>query len=192
MKTDLKKINIVGTSGSGKSTFAKKLANILSIDYIEMDVLFWRKNWHCLNDKDFSSLLKTSLEKERWVLDGNYSNTTPVKWENVDVVIWLDFSFFRTMSQAVKRAVIRIHAKKELWPGTGNKETFRKTFLSKHSILLWTLKTYKKNKIYYESIMSAKEFSHIIFIRLASPKACSEYLNHIENDAKSYLNKGVQ
>ena len=36
------KINVVGTSGVGKSTLAKRLAALLSVPYIEMDTLYWR------------------------------------------------------------------------------------------------------------------------------------------------------
>ena len=40
-----RRINIVGTSGSGKSTFGRQLAERLSIPYFEMDQLFWKAGW---------------------------------------------------------------------------------------------------------------------------------------------------
>ena len=91
----LKRINIIGASGSGKSTFGKNLAGVLSIDYIEMDALFWGKNWSVPSDEVFFPKVKSALDKDAWVLDGNYNRTTPIKWEKVDTVIWLDFSFTR-------------------------------------------------------------------------------------------------
>ena len=109
----LKKINIVGTSGCGKSPFGRNLADVLSVEYIEMDALFWGKDWAWLSDEEFFPKLATALEKDAWVLDGNYTRTTPIKWGNVDTVIWLDFSFCRTMFQALKRAVLRSITKKE-------------------------------------------------------------------------------
>lgn len=182
MDINAKKINIVGTSGSGKSTFSKRLSTMLSREYIEMDALFWNENWSCPSEDVFLSRLKIALEKSEWILDGNYSNTIPVKWKNIDMVIWLDFSFSRTFFQALKRAITRIFTKEELW--AGNKETFKKTFLSKDSILLWTIKTYKRNRIQYEMMMLSEQYSHIRFIRLLSPKDCSEYLkNNIKHQA---------
>ncbi|CRL43945.1 Shikimate kinase [Sodalis glossinidius str. 'morsitans'] len=47
------KINVVGTSGSGKSTSSRRLATQLAIPYIEMDTLFWQPNWTPSNDEDF-------------------------------------------------------------------------------------------------------------------------------------------
>jgi len=121
----LKKINVVGTSGCGKTTFGKNLANVLSVEYIEMDALYWGKDWSWVDDEDFFSKITIALEKDAWVLDGNYNRTIPIKWENVNTVIWLDFSFCRTMFQAIKRAISRSITKKELWLGTGNKEGFK-------------------------------------------------------------------
>ena len=41
----MKRINVVGTSGSGKSTFSQVLANKLNYPYLEMDAMFWKPNW---------------------------------------------------------------------------------------------------------------------------------------------------
>jgi len=135
----LKRINVVGTSGSGKTTFARQLATTLSIDYIEMDAIFWLKDWGCPSDAEFFPKLAAALDQENWVLDGNYSRTIPIKWARVDTVIWLDFSFPRTLWQAIKRSTSRALSQQELWPNTGNKESFQRSWLSKDSILLWVL-----------------------------------------------------
>ena len=177
----LKRVNIVGTSGSGKTTFGKNLAAILSIEYIEMDEVFWLKNWVCPSDEEFFQKLETALEKEAWVLDGNYTRTIPIKWKKVDTIIWLDFSFSRTLFQAIKRSTSRAITKKELWSNTGNKESFSRALLSRKSILLWVLQTYKKNRRFYNSAMADKKYSHIKFIRLTSPKECSNFLCNLKN-----------
>ncbi len=46
-----KKINVIGTSGAGKSTFSKKLAQALNYPYIEMDKVFWESNWKWPTDE---------------------------------------------------------------------------------------------------------------------------------------------
>ncbi|MGL1053895.1 adenylate kinase, partial [Vibrio vulnificus] len=62
--------------------------------------------------------------------------------------------------QAVKRALIRIVTKQELWGKAGNVESFKKSFLSKDSIILWTLKTYKTNRISYNELLNNSRCSH--------------------------------
>ena len=174
------RINVVGTSGSGKSTFAKSLAEILAIPYFEMDAIFWGPDWAFPEDEELFSKLSVALEGESWVLDGNYTRTLPIKWEDVDTVIWLDFNFPRTLFQATIRAFARVVAKEELWPGTGNRETLRKLF-SRQSILLWTIKTHRRNRKKFTGYMGSPDFSHIKFIRLRSPQEAENYLNKIAN-----------
>lgn len=129
------KINIIGTSGSGKSTFGRRIAEALAIPYIEMDRLYWRANWQGTPDDEFLATLEKALAASPdWVLDGNYNRTRDVKWRDVDLVVWIDRGFIRTLWQAVTRASRRAWHKQELWPGTGNRESFRRSFLSKDSI----------------------------------------------------------
>lgn len=175
----MKKINVIGTSGSGKSKFSRMLAEKLGYPYLEMDAMFWKPNWKESTDEEFFAKLKVQLKQDNWVLDGNYNRTLAIKWAQLDTVIWVDYSFGRTLYQAVKRAFWRSLTKQELWAQTGNVESFRKSFFSKDSILLWTLKTYKKNKSCYEQMLSDPAYKHITFIRITSPKMAKEYIKGI-------------
>lgn len=165
------KINVVGTSGSGKSTVARQLAEKFSVPYIELDKLFWRQDWQGTPDDEFLARLAQVLGDADggWVLDGNYTRTKSIKWREVDWVVWVDYGFCRTLFQAVRRAATRAWARTELWPGTGNRESFRRSFFSRDSIILWTLKTYRKNRANYLDDMKNARYAHIRFIRLRSP-----------------------
>ncbi len=171
-----KKINVVGTSGAGKSTFSKRLAEVLGYPYIEMDKVFWEPNWTEPSNENFLSKLESALNQETWVLDGNFTRTVSVKWEKVDLIIWLDYSFSRTLIQAIKRAIHRSLTKEELWEGTGNRESFRRSFLSKDSIIWWTITTHKKNRLKYESYLVDPKFSHLKFVRLKSNAEAEDFL----------------
>ena len=98
-----------------------------------------------------------------YVIHGNYNKVKDLTWGNVDTVIWLDYSRVVVMWRVLKRTIGRIITKEELW--AGNKETFRKSFLEKDSILLWAWTTYKKRKEQYflmvkENPYSIKEFNY--------------------------------
>lgn len=175
----LQRINIIGTSGSGKTTFAKHLSNKLNHQYIEMDSIFWKPNWTESTDQEFFQKLEISLAPKTWVLDGNYQRTEKLKWKYVQTVIWIDYSYKRVMYQALKRAIKRIVTKQEIWPNTNNKETIYKTFFTKDSIIFWTLSTYHKNKKRYESLMKDPSYSHIHFVRLKNPKEAKSFLDSI-------------
>ena len=170
------KINVIGTSGSGKSTLAKQIAEKLAIPYIELDALFWGPDWTDTPDDEFFAKLSEKLAQDSWVLDGNYTRTTPIKWKDVDMVVWLDLSFPRTLFRASKRALTRLITQEELWSGTGNKESIKK-LLSKESIVLWTIKTYKKTRRKYLSMMADEQYAKITFVQLKTPEAAQEFLS---------------
>lgn len=173
------RINVVGTSGSGKSHFSRRLAAALNVPHIEMDRVFWRPNWTQPSDEEFFRDLRVALAPPRWVLDGNYTRSIPIKWEKIDLVVWLDYPFALTLFQAVKRAVARAWKKHELWPGTGNRESFRKSFLSRESILWWTITTHGPVRRKYESYLTDPRFSHIRFVRLRSRAEAERFLSSL-------------
>lgn len=175
------RINVVGASGSGKSFFSKRLAALLGNPYVQMDALFWKPGWCESEDEEFFPLLEESLKGDSWVLDGNYNHTLSIKWKRVQWVIWLDYSFPRTLIQAFKRAITRIWSQRELWPGTGNRETILRTFFSSDSILLWTLTSYSKVKKSYESMMTNDKYAHIVFVRLRTPIEAEDFLQRLKD-----------
>lgn len=175
----MKRINVIGTTGSGKSTFANRLADKLGYTCIHMDQLFWKPDWVESSDEEFIPKVKEVVSGETWILDGNYSRTNNIKWKNADTVIWLDYSYPRTLFQLLKRTVSRVVTKEELWPGTGNRESFRKAFMSKDSIFIWFFKCYRRNKVRYENLDRSFRQGHIKFIRLRSPKEAEAFIERI-------------
>ncbi len=180
----LNKINVVGTSASGKSTFSQRLSNILNSPYIEMDKIFWGPNWSLPTDDEFFKKLKIELHQDKWILDGNYTRSIPIKWENVETVIWLDYPFVTTLFRAIKRALLRSLTKEELWEGTGNRESFKKSFFSQESIILWMIKTHGQVKKKYQAYMADPRYSHIRFIRLKSDSEVESFLANLNYDLK--------
>lgn len=180
----MKRINVIGSSGSGKSTFSRKLSEKINYPYLEMDSMFWQSNWVESSNEEFFTKLTEQTSQPTWVLDGNYNRTASIKWAEVDTIIWIDYSFSRTVYQAIKRAIIRSITKKELWEGTGNVESIRKSFFSKQSIILWTLNTYKKNRIRYQKLFKDPNYQHINFIRITNPKMAKNFIKKLNTNNK--------
>ncbi|WP_337263886.1 MULTISPECIES: shikimate kinase [unclassified Serratia (in: enterobacteria)] len=176
------KVNVVGTSGSGKSTVARQLAQKLAVPYIEMDKLYWRSGWQGTPGDEFLARVNLALAEAAagWVLDGNYTRTKAIKWREVDWVVWVDYGFFRTLWQAIRRATLRSWRQSELWPGTGNCESFRRSFFSRESIIWWTLKTYRQNRSKYLAEMQDADNGHIRFIHLRSPAETASFLSSLQ------------
>jgi adenylate kinase family enzyme len=143
----MKKIVIVGTSGSGKTTLARKLANQLGQKNIDLDDLYWLPNWVERSPEDFKERVFEVLDNDSWIIAGNYGIVRDKIWEQADTIIWLNYSFPVVFGRALKRTLVRSITKEEIL--NGNKESIRKNFFSKDSILLWVLQTYWNRKKYY-------------------------------------------
>lgn len=167
------KINIVGISGSGKSTFAKKIADKLHHPYIELDSIYWRSDWK--HNPNFLTDLNSSLSaNSSYVLDGNYASSDHLKWKDIDLVIWLDYSFHLSFYRCLTRTIKRLITKECLWGS--NKETIY-NILGKNSILYFMVTHYYKNKKKFENDMVNN--SNITFIRLRTPKEAEAFLQSL-------------
>lgn len=115
-----------------------------------------------------------------WVLDGNYSRTQDLKLRYVDTIIWLDYSFSLNLYRSVKRAISRAVTQKRLWENSNNRESFKSSFLSKDSIILWMISHHAKNRKKYLTMMNDPQYQQIRFVHLSSPKQAAEFLQQIK------------
>ena len=86
-----KRILIAGCPGSGKSTFAKSLSRRLELPLTHLDQLYWRPGWVHVDRAEFDSLLDSVLQKDAWILDGNFMRTLPRRMAACDTAVYLDF-----------------------------------------------------------------------------------------------------
>ena len=102
------RINVVGASGSGKSSLAKQIAQSLKLTYFEIDEIFWLPNWQEPDDEDFFEDIDQVVQKEAWVLDGNYRRLQQIKWQRAQVVVWIDLPYLQIIWQLIKRTYLRV------------------------------------------------------------------------------------
>jgi adenylate kinase family enzyme len=171
---NFQRINIVGCSGSGKSTAGKLIAKKLGYPYVELDEIQWKPNWTESTEQELFSNLERSLEGESWVLDGNYTKTVPIKWRWVQWVVWLDFPYWLILYQVISRTIRRSVTKETLW--AGNRESLRKAFFSRDSIIRWCLTNLRKVRRQYLAAMSDPGLGHIRFVRIRSRQALASFV----------------
>lgn len=87
-----RKIIVIGCSGSGKSTFSKKLHEITGLPLIHLDNIWWKLDRSHISREEFDGKLDEILSKEKWIVDGDYSRTYEKRFQYCDTVIFLDYS----------------------------------------------------------------------------------------------------
>lgn len=174
-----RRISIIGTTGSGKSTIAGELSRHWGIPHIELDSLYWEENWRGVSDEVFRQRVAVAIQGARWIVDGNYSRCRDLVWARADTVVYLDYSFWRIFWQLLRRTFRRALQKEELW--SGNREYLGKAFFSKDSILLWMLTTYHRRRRQYASLFQEAQYTHLRVVHLTDPKRTAKWLDEIKS-----------
>ena len=100
---DYERIIVLGNSGSGKSFFARSLAEITGLPLIHLDVEFWRPNWKKTPKDEWIVKQKQMISRDRWIIDGNYNSTLSFRFDAADAVVFLDMNRLMCLLNAIKR-----------------------------------------------------------------------------------------
>ena len=172
----MERISVVGSSGSGKTTFARRLAKALDAPYVELDALFWGPNWTAATGAELSEKIAAATVGDTWVVDGNYwSKIGPQVWAKADTVIWVSPPRWRAIWQSLTRTVRRAATGQELW--SGNRESWSSLMFwrGEESILWWAWTTHRRTQERYAAAMADPEWSHLAFYRLRTRREVERF-----------------
>ena len=169
-----RRINVVGTSGAGKTTFARALAARLALPCVELDALNWEPGWVEADHELFRVRVAAATARREWVLDGNYSRVRDLVWGRADTLVWLDFPRSVVTWRIVTRSLARVVRRTELW--AGNRERASQLF-GRDSIIWWSISTYARRRRDYPRLIA--DFPHLEVVRLRSPAAAERWLRGV-------------
>ena len=170
----MQRIVVVGPTCSGKTSMARELGRRLELPHTELDALHWDPNWTEAPDEVFRERAARAVAGESWIVDGNYGAVRDLVWGRAELVVWLDYSLPLVLWRLSRRTLGRLVRRETLW--NGNRESWQTHFLTRDSLFLWLLKSYKSVRQRMLRLRAQPEYAHLEFVRLRSPRAAREWL----------------
>jgi adenylate kinase family enzyme len=145
----VRKIAVVtSASGSGGTTVGRALAARLGVPFHELDALAWKPGWVLSTAEELREAVEPIVAMDAWVIDGSYQSLIgQLVLGNADVVVWLDLPLRIWLPRLVGRTFRRARSGEVLWDG--NRESLRKAFLSRDSLILFTLRHFRARRRTY-------------------------------------------
>ena len=172
-------IAVLGVSGSGKTTFATKLAEATGIPQIELDLLNLRPGWVSRYEEDFEGMVRDlddAIAQDAWVLAGGYSKLRERILTRADTVVWLALPKWLVMWQVFSRSFMRAAFRQPIL--NGNVETFSRWPEKGHPIqIAW--QHYKRKNKQIEDLVRDPRFNHLTVYRCAKRKDVRRVLSEL-------------
>ncbi|MCY6356049.1 hypothetical protein [Clostridium sp. ZS2-4] len=100
---------IIGSPGSGKSTFSRKLAEITGIPLIHLDKEFWNYGWVETPREEWVKKQENLISGNEWIVDGNYGSILDMRIEKADTIVCFQLSRVMCIQSYFKRVVTNIN-----------------------------------------------------------------------------------
>lgn len=105
----MKRIAIIGSSGSGKSLLANRLGKKLNRPVIHLDKEYWTSEWKQKypTKADWNDFQRQLVAGDEWIIDGNYRSSLAIRLERADTIIFFDFPKWLCLWRACQRVFKR-------------------------------------------------------------------------------------
>lgn len=166
----MERIMIIGCGGSGKSTLAQQLGEKLGLPVVHLDKLFWTPGWVSVPKEEFDRRHQAAIAQEKWIMDGNFDRTIPLRLQRCDTVIYLDFSRLACLLGVLKR-VLTTYGKVRPDMGEGCPERIDLDFLK----WVWNFNKNKRERNY--RLLNDTEGVRVIILK--NRRAVKRFLSEI-------------
>ena len=99
----MQRILILGSGGAGKSTLAGKIAQRTKLPIIHLDQHYWKPHWIESSKEEWTERVKELIQKEQWIMDGNYGGTLELRIPRADTIIFMNTSRWLCLYRVFRR-----------------------------------------------------------------------------------------
>ncbi|MFR4248582.1 MAG: DNA topology modulation protein [Leuconostoc lactis] len=167
------KFMIIGCGGSGKSTLARKLSDKMDVPVFHLDALLWHDNWEMSSKDEQRHIINNVLDKDQWIIDGNYSATLDMRVAKADTIIFIDRSRVMCLYNVLKRY---IHYKGRSRPDMHDNCPEKIDFEFLHWI--WTFNKNRKPKI-IKMLAAVQNTKNVVILK--NNRQINYFLKSIQN-----------
>jgi adenylate kinase family enzyme len=171
-----KRIAIVGGPATGKTTLAKEIAGLIDIPHVELDSIRYQSEWVRVPVEAFREQVFKFVEKDRWLIEGNYAEVQDIIWLRAKLIIWIDFDLPTTLWRLLRRTILRLISNTRFT--NGNKEDLRRLF-SNESVVKWAITSHLPRRLLYERHFTNPRYNHLQIVRIRSPKALRAWFSDL-------------
>ena len=174
----MKRISVIGSSASGKTTVARGISERLGLPHLELDSVYHQPGWQPKPDSEFRAAVATFAHQDAWVIDGNYTShgVAQLVWPLADTVVWLDPSRPVVMGRVIRRTLRRVITREELW--NGNREPWSNLYSRDpyKSIIVWAWTRFGGVRRKYEAMLADGTWAHAQVVRLGNGRDTARFL----------------
>ncbi|WP_217215693.1 hypothetical protein [Streptomyces sp. AC550_RSS872] len=168
----IKRIVVVGAAGSGKTTLARGLGEVLEAPVTDLDLLFWGPAWSRVDLSAFRERTQKVLANERWIIAGSYfRQVADLVWAQADTVVWLDLPRRVSFSRVLRRTVRQFVRREDVFPGC--RQSLRAAWRDRLFHSAW--REPEKYRSVIPELLDRPEYGHVRLVHLQSRKAVAAW-----------------
>lgn len=171
-----RRVLLHGVTGSGKSTAAVRLAEVLDLPaHLVDDEIGWLPGWQLRDEAEQRALAARITEGDRWVLDSTYGSFREVVLPHVQVIVALDYPRWLSQQRLVRRTLHRWATRRTVC--NGNVERLHQ-LVSRDSIIVWHFRSYGRKAAQVEAWVEAADGIPPV-LRLRHPRELEQVLDQL-------------
>ncbi|MEF3306193.1 DNA topology modulation protein [Paenibacillus sp. GYB003] len=167
----MKRVVILGCSGSGKSTMARRIAERTGLPVYHLDAYYWKPGWVAADPETFDAEVAEIAAEDRWIIDGNYSRTLDLRLSRSDTVIFFDYPRYLCLYRVLKRR-LQYRGRSRADMGEGCEEKIDLAFLK----WIWNFRKRSRPKL-LDKLRRVQPLQDVY--RFRTPREADDYLKRL-------------